>query len=59
MLVERYNEKTKEFECFDSDLEWIAFTGYGATREIARYAYFSKSCNMIKSQGIVNIGLVT
>ena len=49
MLVERFNKKTKEFECFDSDLEWIAFTGYGTTREIARYAYFSKSCNMFKS----------
>ena len=58
MLIERFNENTKELECLDSDLDFIAFTGYGKTREIARYAYFSKS--IIKDPaGIVNLKVMS
>ena len=57
MLIERFNEKTKEFECVDSKLDFITFTGYGKTREIARYSYFSKTTTK-PSLNIFNLATV-
>ena len=54
MLIERYNEKTKEFECFNSDLKFITFTGYGKTKEKAKVNYFLKGPKV--KNNIINVG---
>ena len=42
MLIEQYNEDIKMFECFNSNLKWWAFTGYGKTKKETYVDCFSK-----------------
>lgn len=41
-LVESFNGKTKEFECYDPLLNFITFTGYGKTELEAKINYINK-----------------
>ena len=56
MLIERYNQKTNEYECFDDNLKYIVFLGFGKTKEEARSAYFLTQ--IIKNPiGIINFNV--
>ena len=52
MLTERFNDKTNKFECFDSELEYCAFMGFGDTKEQAKINYFSISITKNPTQVI-------
>ena len=43
MIKEIYNSKTNEFECFDPDLDFLAFKGLGKTKAEAKINYFSRT----------------
>lgn len=49
MLNEKFNDKTKEFECYCDTLKFITFTGYGETKNYAMVDYFRKQPVIIKS----------
>lgn len=43
MLAELFNSDLGVYECFDSrNQKWVAFTGYGKTKEKARLDYHLK-----------------
>jgi len=55
MLIERYNEKTKEYECFDDSLQFIVFTGYGKSKLAANRAYHAKV--FVKNPYAINLNV--
>ncbi len=42
MIIERYNSIINEYECYDDRRKWVAYTGYGKTKEDAKKDYFKQ-----------------
>lgn len=46
-LANEYNEKLKEWRCYSTHMDYIAFSGYGETEEKAELNYHIKMSEMI------------
>jgi len=41
MIVNSYDQIFKKYRCYDDKSDWVAFSGFGNTREEAENDYFS------------------
>lgn len=48
-LQYKYDEKLKEYRCFDVKMDWLVFSGFGKSKAEARIDFFLKQPKTISN----------